>query len=235
MSDKNQFPEPERISPTDETIPNQPSSISYTARTAPAWPPGPQAYRRRETFSPGATVLLIVLAIDLIAGGLGFILYAATTQYQATLHSEATTTASLTAQARLTTQLHNEATANAFATANGNIYATATTHVGATATLTAQAGNATATATTLAGIFTAATSGASALNDPLSDNTANHKWDQTSGRVNGMCVFTGGAYHALEAQQGFIQRCLAQPTNFSDFAYQVQPTIATGSRDGIIS
>lgn len=234
MSDKNQFPEPERISPTDVTMPNPPSPISYTARTVPASSPGPEAFRRRETISPGATVLLIVLAIVLIGGGLGFILYAATNQYQATLHSEATTTANLTAQARAVTQLHNEATANAFAAANNNIYATATTQVGATATLTAQAGNATATATTLANIFAQATSGTSALNDPLSDNAGNHQWDQTSGRVNGMCVFTGGSYHALEAQQGFFQPCLAQTTNFSDFAYQVQMTIDTGTQDGII-
>jgi len=92
----------------------------------------------------------------------------------------------------------------------------------------------TATATTLASIFTQATSGTSALSDPLSDNTGNHKWDQTSTRVDGMCVFTGGDYHALEARQGFFQPCLAQTTNFSDFAYQVQMTIDTGKQDGII-
>ncbi len=106
--------------------------------------------------------------------------------------------------------------------------------MGATATLTAIAANATATATTRASIFTQATSGTSALNDPLSDNTGNHKWDQSSTRVDGMCVFTGGDYHALAARQGFFQPCLAQTTNFSDFAYQVQMTIDTGTQDGII-
>jgi hypothetical protein len=180
------------------------------------------------------TIFLIVLAIVLIGGGFGFILYAATTQYRATLHSEATTEAHLTAQAILATQIRNQATANAFATANTHIYATATAQVGATATLTALAANATATATTLASIFTQATSGTSALNDPLSDNTGNHKWDQTSTRVDGMCVFTGGDYHALAARQGFFQPCLAQTTNFSDFAYQVQMTTDTGTQDGII-
>src|SRR5690349_19925439 len=121
MSDANQFLDPERISPTDETISNRCSLSSGTVLKTPASPPGPQAFRRRETISPGASVLLIVLAIVLIGGGLGFIIYAATTQYQATLHSEATATANLTAQARVATQIHNEATANAFAIANANI------------------------------------------------------------------------------------------------------------------
>src|SRR6266568_1697261 len=218
--DENQFPERERVSPTDVTVPNESIRISHTVRAAPPWPPGPQAFRRRETFSPGMTIFLIVLAIVLIGGGFGFILYAATTQYRTSLHSEATTEAHLTAQALLATQIRNQATANAFATANSNIYATATAQVGATATLTALAANATATATTLASIFTQATSGTSALNDPLSDNTGNHKWDQTSTRVDGMCIFTGGDYHALAARQGFFQPCLAQTTNFSDFAYK---------------
>ena len=232
--DENQFPERERVSPTDETVPNESLRISHTFGAAPALRPGPEAFRRRETFSPSMTIFLIVLAIVLIGGGFGFILYAATTQYRATLHSEATTEAHLTAQAILATQIRNQATANAFATANTHIYATATAQVGATATLTALAANATATATTLASIFTQATSGTSALNDPLSDNTGNHKWDQTSTRVDGMCVFTGGDYHALAARQGFFQPCLAQTTNFSDFAYQVQMTTDTGTQDGII-
>src|SRR5260370_19383355 len=234
MSDENQFPERERVSPTDETVPNESIRISHTFGAAPSWPPGPQAFRRRETFSPGMTIFLIVLAIVLIGGGFGFILYAATTQYRASLHSEATTEAHLTAQALLATQIRNQATANAFATANSKIYATATAQVGATANLTAIAANATATAKTLGSIIPQATSGTSALNDPLSDNKGNHKWDQTSTRVDGMCVFTGGDYHALEARQGFFQPCLAQTTNFSDFAYQVQMTIDTGKQDGII-
>ena len=86
--DENQFPERERISPTDETVPNESIRFSHTFGAAPSWPPGPQAFRRRETFSPGMTIFLIVLAIVLIGGGFGFILYAATTQYRASLHSE---------------------------------------------------------------------------------------------------------------------------------------------------
>lgn len=234
MPDEYQFPERERPTPTDETVPYESMRISPTTRTEPAWPPGPEAFRRRETLSPGMTIFLVVLAIVLIAGGFGFILYAATTQYRASLNSDATTIANLTAQARLATQIRTQATANAYATANNNIYATATAQAAATATLSAQATNATATATTLASIFTQATSGAPVLNDPLSDNSGNHKWDQTSGRVDGMCVFTGGDYHVIEARQGFLQPCLGQATNFNDFAYQVQMTIDTGTQDGII-
>ena len=234
MPDEYQFPERERVSPTDVTIANESMRVSPTARTAPAWPPGPEAFRRRETFSPGMIIFLVVLAIVLIGGGFGFILYAATTQYHASLHSEATTIANLTAQARLATQIRDRATANAFATASSNIYASATAQAGVTATLTAQAANATATATTLASIFTQVASSPPLLTDPLRDNSGNHKWDQTSGRVDGMCVFTGGDYHVIEARQGFFQPCLAEATNFSDFAYQVQMTIDTGTQDGIM-
>ncbi len=180
MPDENQLPEPERISPTDETAPNPSIRVSPTARTVPAWPPAQQTFRRGATLPPGMTLLLIIL------------------------------------------------------TANSHIYATATAQVGVTATLTAQTDNATATATTLTSIFTQATSGTAALTDPLSDNSGNNKWDQTSKRVDGMCVFTGGDYHVLEARQGFFQPCLAETTNFSDFAYQVQMTIDSGRQDGII-
>ncbi len=61
--DENQFPERERVSPTDVTVPNESIRISHTVRAAPPWPPEPQAFRRRETFSPGMTIFLIVLAI----------------------------------------------------------------------------------------------------------------------------------------------------------------------------
>ena len=234
MPDENQLPEPERISPTDETAPNPSIRVSPTARTVPAWPPAQQTFRRVETFPPGMTLLIIILALALIGGGFGFILYATTAQYRATLHGEATTEAHFAAQTRVAAQIRNQATANAFATANSHIYATATAQVGVTATLTAQTDNATATATTLTSIFTQATSGTAALTDPLSDNSGNNKWDQTSKRVDGMCVFTGGDYHVLEARQGFFQPCLAETTNFSDFAYQVQMTIDSGRQDGII-
>jgi hypothetical protein len=120
------------------------------------------------------------------------------------------------------------------ATANGNIYATTTAQVGATATSTAQAANVTATAGTFGNIFTNATSGTPALDDPLSDNTGKHKWDVTNGIVGSGCIFTGGAYHAIEDKQGFYQPCFAQATNFSNFAYVVQMTIDSGKQDGII-
>ena len=184
-----------------------------------------------ERFLLAGTFLLIALAIILIGGGLGFTIFATTTQYQALLHSQATTFAR---QTNVTTLTHATATANAFATANAKIYATATAQTGVTATSITQSTDATATATTLESIFTQATSGTPALTDPLSDNTGNNNWDETSGTVDGSCVFIGGDYHVAEARQGYLQPCIAESTNFSNFAYQVQMIFDKGNQAGII-
>src|SRR5437764_1751229 len=115
MPDKNQLPELESISPTDETVPNLSIRVSPGARTVPAWPPAQQTYRRVETFPAGITLLIIILALALIGSGFGFILYATTAQYRATLHAVATTEAGFAAQTRVAAQIRNQATANAFA------------------------------------------------------------------------------------------------------------------------
>jgi hypothetical protein len=47
------------------------------------------------------------------------------------------------------------------------------------------------------------------------------------------CRFTGGAYHAVMTQHGYVQICMAQATNFSNFAFQVNMTALTGAaQDG---
>jgi len=236
MPDENDFSPPEHVSPTDPTVPNLPPAVSPTDVTeanvpVPISSPPQQKFRRRRTFPISRTILLVALAIILIGGGLGFTIFATTTQYQASLHRQATTFAR---QTNVTTLTHATSTANAFSTANAKIYATATAQTGVTATLTAQSNDTTATATALGNIFTQATSGTPALTDPLSDNTANNNWDETSGTVDGSCVFTGGNYHVTEARQGYLQPCIAESTNFSNFAYQIQMIFDKGNQAGII-
>lgn len=243
MSDENQFVPPERVSPTEPTVPNLPPPVSPTDATVPDmpipvpdWPPPQQSYRRHSTFPASTTILLIVLAVILIGGGLGFIIFAATVQYKSTLHSQATAFVHQRQAVITTAQVQAEGTANAFSTADANIYNTATAQAGVTATLTAQTDNATATATTLGNIFTTITSSTTALNDSLSDNTGNNGWDETSASasVDGQCVFTNSAYHVIEARLGYLQPCLAESTNFSNFAYQVQMIVDKGNQGGIL-
>ena len=241
MSDENEFSSPEHVSPTDPTVPNIPSAGSPTDPTvpnlpppAPVWPPPRQVFQRRETFPRGRAVTLMVLALILIGGGLGFILLATTNQYQSSLRSQATAFVHQTQQARLAATARSASTANVFSTANANIYDTATAQAGVTATLTAQTDDATATATTLGSVFTQATGGTAALNDPLSDNTGNNNWDETKKTVDGQCVFTSGGYHVIEARLGYLQPCIAESTNYSNFAYQVQMLTDKGNQGGIL-
>src|SRR5947209_4867572 len=100
MSEENQIPEPGQVSPWDPTVAHPPG---------PSWPPAQGYAQRRETASRGTTILLIVLALALIGGGLGFILYATTVQYRSTLHAQSTAEARLTAQAQATVQAKDQA------------------------------------------------------------------------------------------------------------------------------
>jgi len=226
MSDENWLKNREQVSPFDITVPDLP--------VLQRWPPVQQNFRRRETLPTWVSILLIFLAIALIGGGLGLILFATTAQYRGALHAQATAIALSTVQARNTAQAQDQATANAFATANTNIYASATAQSRATATATATVDSATATTAALGSVLTQATSGTTAFDDPLSGNTGNNKWDETNGSVSGECVFTGTAYHVRAARQGFFQPCLAEASNFSNFAFQVSMTIDSGNQGGIV-
>src|SRR5712692_250790 len=93
-----------------------------------------------------------------------------------------------------------------------------------------QVANNPAAATAIApqNIYTQATSGTPAFNDPLSHQDSSN-WDV--GTSNGKdCAFIGGAYHVKSSSQP----CFAQASNFSNFALQVQMTIIKGNSGGII-
>ena len=224
MLNQSESTQPERISPADETLPQYP---------APIWPPPREMFQRHRPFPIWATLLLIALALVLIAGSLGLLVYFATSQYNNTLQASAAAQAQLTAQSQSRTQanaLLASATAKMLATAQSNIEASATAQVEANASATAAADLATATVTALQDMYTQATSGTPALDDPLKDNSDKHKWDEGKGQTeNTGCAFVDAAYQASESQLGYLQPCFAEATNFSNFAYQVQMTITNGN------
>ncbi len=73
-----------------------------------------------------------------------------------------------------------------------------------------------------------------ALDDPLSDNSHGYRWDENNTDKYGTCAFTQGAYHVNATLGGGTKFCQASNSTFSDFAYEVQMTIVTGDRGGIV-
>ncbi len=82
------------------------------------------------------------------------------------------------------------------------------------------------------GIFNQATRGKPAINDPLSSANGS-VWSESS-LGNGRCLFTNGAFHALLSGKASFTVCFANSTRLSDFAFQVQMTIASGVRGGLL-
>ena len=168
------------------------------------------------------TIVSIIVALLVLASGVGLIYYT-TVFHPGQLHAQATATV----QTFQTTQ--------AQVTATANVQATGTTQAITNATATAQAvatAQVVATATALQNIYTQATSGSPALNDPLNGNFNN--WQVGSGNTGESCEFRGGAYHITEPNKNFYLPCFAQSTNFSNFAFEVQATILSGSSCGIV-
>src|SRR5260370_36899808 len=82
MPDENWLTDPEQVSPFDITVPDLP--------VLRRWPPVQQNFRRRETLPMWVSILLIFLAIALIGGGLGLILFSTTVHYPGAPHAQAT-------------------------------------------------------------------------------------------------------------------------------------------------
>ncbi len=200
------------------TIPayGQPSYTQPGQYTLPP-PPVQQQQQPRRRLSPGITILLVVLAVLLITGG-GLIYYV--TVYQPNkAHADATATV----------QAQVSGTANALATSTAQVLATARTEANATATVQSQAtAQAQATVQALQNVYTQVTSGSPALNDPLSRQGVN-SWDEGAN-----CAFSNGAYHVTETQKDFFFYCVAQSTNFSNFAYQVKMDYVRGKSGGVV-
>ncbi|OLC61390.1 MAG: hypothetical protein AUH89_02715 [Ktedonobacter sp. 13_1_40CM_4_52_4] len=76
-------------------------------------------------------------------------------------------------------------------------------------------------------------SGTLAINDPLSNNSKGYGWEEGE-RDGGFCTFTGGTYHSIIPQSGVFHSCLALATHFSDFAFEVQAAVISGTSSGIV-
>jgi hypothetical protein len=232
QTDVDKVEEPFHEQPTVKDLAPLPKETAYS------WPPPQRIVRKRQGISPGMRILLIILATALVGGGLGFIIYAATTQYHAQLTTQATVQAQSTLSGQNTalakTQVVMQATNSALATAQAAILATATAQTGATATASATDNMGTATVTALENLLSNDTSGNPTLTDDLTDNTGGNRWDEgLTGNGNTGCFFNQD-YHAREAQTNFLQPCYADATNFSNFVYEIQMTIDQGSQGGIL-
>jgi hypothetical protein len=210
---------------TDQTQQARPATPVYNPPPIQAYPqyqpPTGQTPARRG-FSKGMLALLIVLIL-LIIGASGVIFYATVIQ-PAQLHAQATSTA----------QAQSTSIAQAHATSTAQVIATNQAQTQATNTAVAQATNqAKATVTALNSIYTQATSGTPAMNDPMAQQDTN-QWELDNKTGGGGCAFSNGSYHASMPQAGFFAPCYAQNSNFNNFAYQVQMTILKGDRGGLI-
>ena len=198
----------------------------------PVWPPPPRQRPRRSRVALIARVGGIALAALLVISGFILIIYSATTQYSGSLRTVATREAQATRAVIGTAQAQQQATVQVLGTAQAGINATATAQTTGSSLATATTDQATATATSLDDSLTQLTHGKPTFSDTLSDNTGQGRWDvgHTINSVTGStgCEFKEGGYHVSEAQQGYLQPCIAQNTQFSNFVYQVQVTLNAG-------
>jgi hypothetical protein len=179
--------------------------------------------------------LAISLAALLIASGLGFLVYATTSQYNVNLLRGRSINLGVTVKSQATTVAAIAQTARPLATAQAGIYASATAQLQASATAAATGDSATATVTAMGSLLTQDTTGTADLDDPLSDNSLNNKWNiGYSDNNNTGCNFVNSNYQVQEALRGFVHTCFAEATSFNNFVYQVSMTITAGNEGGIL-
>lgn len=184
-------------------------------------------------------IALATLALMLVAGGFGFIIFSVTTQYNGAFHTQATVEARATNQANATLQAQalrtQLAVTQTLTSQQAAIYGSATAEAASSATAQKGLDSATATATSLEGLLTRDTSGTPTVDDSLSDSTSPSQWDSLSNAQNNTgCQFASGDYHVKEAQYGYLQPCFAEATSFHNFVYQVTMTIDQGSQGGLL-
>ncbi|HET9921952.1 MAG TPA: hypothetical protein VFQ30_19080 [Ktedonobacteraceae bacterium] len=102
--------------------------------------------------------------------------------------------------------------------------ATATAQTQATQTANVQNAQATAQA-----VNPYTHNGTLAFTDALSANNKAHNWD-----TNSNCAFNGGSYQVIAPNPQYSDYCIANNTNFSDFAYEVQMKVVKGDAGGLL-
>jgi FHA domain len=169
-------------------------------------PQAPQQPKRRST---GMIVLIVAIVLILILGSVGFLV----------VHNNQVKVDNDHATATAVQGSHLTATAQVFATQTAIVNAQAT----ATASVIAANPNPYPPHT-----------GTLALIDPLKDNTAGNKWGEGAVGSSGNCGFSGGSYHVSDTAKNVFVYCIAENSNFSNFAYQVTMVIDKGDCGGLV-
>ncbi len=130
-----------------------------------------------------------------------------------------------------TAEAQIQGTAQYISTAQAHIEATATVQAAQIAQATQAVNDATATATANSTSYQTLTANTPSIDDPLTDSSGTNRWDVGGADANTGCQFKDNAYHALEEYQTYLQPCIAQATDVTNFAYQADMTIIKGEQD----
>jgi eukaryotic-like serine/threonine-protein kinase len=162
----------------------------------------------------GIVLFFGVLALLLIVGSIGVMLYNATVSQSPEVRAHATATARASAAARAAT-----GTAGAYATGTAYANATITAVVAATATMDAAYPD-TYAPNDHATLF---------LYDPMSKAD---QWKPDQSSPGGYCRYVSAAYHIKESQTGYTYHCFSK-FSISNFAFEVQMRVLSGDCGGL--
>ncbi len=165
-------------------------------------------------------MIVLSLALLVLIGGAGLIYYS-TVYYPQQQRAAATSTA-------MTNQTNAAITQIAQQTGTAVAQTTQTAQAQATETAQAQA-----TVQARQTIYTQATSGTPAINDPLSSQSSSD-WDLFQATDGSKCSFANAALHVTVLSKGYYVPCVAQAQDFGNFALEVDMTIITGEAGGVI-
>ncbi|HEY7414652.1 MAG TPA: family 16 glycoside hydrolase, partial [Ktedonobacteraceae bacterium] len=76
--------------------------------------------------------------------------------------------------------------------------------------------------------------GNQALNDTLANQNPHVNWQEGSNSNQASCQFKNGAYYAFQPLLGYFHACVAQLTNYKNFAYEVEASLLQGDYTGIL-
>jgi hypothetical protein len=198
--------------------------------TRPSWPPPPRPRKRRSIIKTASLILAAILASVLVLSAIGLLIFKTSTNYRSTVRSVATAQAQQTISVQSTAQAQVRGTAQYLGTAQAQIEASATAQALQTVQATQSINAATATAQAASSLYQTLTANTPSIDDPLANNSSTNQWDTGGADAYTGCKFENNIYHALEEQQTYLQPCIAQATNVSDFAYQANMTILEGDQ-----
>ena len=72
------------------------------------------------------------------------------------------------------------------------------------------------------------------LNDALRDQSSGVHWQEGTNANGASCTFKAGAYSVFQPMSGYFHACIAQTTDYRNFAYEVGMTVQRGDFGGIV-